>query len=45
MVIERLGRFNRVARSGLNLLIPFVERPKTLDVRYLWKVFAAVHAP
>ena len=35
MVIERLGRFNRVARSGLNLLIPFVERPKTLDVRYL----------
>jgi regulator of protease activity HflC (stomatin/prohibitin superfamily) len=35
MVIERFGRFNRVARSGLNLLIPFVERPKTLDVRYL----------
>ncbi len=35
MVIERLGRFHRVARSGLNLLIPFVERPKTLDVRYL----------
>ncbi|MGH7719047.1 MAG: SPFH domain-containing protein [Gemmatimonadaceae bacterium] len=34
MVIERLGRFNRVARSGLNVLIPFVERPKTLDVRY-----------
>src|SRR5688500_7483976 len=35
MVIERFGRFNRVARSGLNLLIPFVERPKTLDVRFL----------
>src|SRR5688572_2368496 len=34
MVIERLGRFNRVARSGLNLLIPFVERAKTIDVRY-----------
>ncbi len=35
MVIEWLGRFNRVARAGLNLLIPFIERPKTLDVRYL----------
>ena len=26
MVVERLGRFHRVARSGLNVLIPFVER-------------------
>jgi regulator of protease activity HflC (stomatin/prohibitin superfamily) len=34
MVIERLGRFHRVARSGLNLLIPFVERPRQLNVRY-----------
>jgi regulator of protease activity HflC (stomatin/prohibitin superfamily) len=34
MVIERLGRFHRVARSGLNILIPMVERPKTIDVRY-----------
>lgn len=34
MVVERLGSFNRVARSGLNLLIPFVERAKTIDVRY-----------
>ncbi len=35
MVIERLGRFHRVARSGFNILIPIVERPKALDVRYL----------
>src|SRR5881275_2834451 len=35
MVIERLGRFHRVARSGLNVLIPFVERPRAIDVRYL----------
>jgi regulator of protease activity HflC (stomatin/prohibitin superfamily) len=35
MVIERLGRFHRVGRSGLNILVPFFERPKTLDVRYL----------
>src|SRR5215210_349476 len=34
MVIERLGRFHRVGRSGLNLLIPFVERPRPIDVRY-----------
>ena len=34
MVIERLGRFHRVARSGLNVLIPWVERPKSIDVRY-----------
>ena len=34
MVIERLGRFHRVARSGLNLLIPFVELPRSIDVRF-----------
>ena len=34
MVIERWGRFNRVCRSGLNVLIPWMERPRTIDVRY-----------
>ncbi|MGI9043145.1 MAG: SPFH domain-containing protein [Gemmatimonadaceae bacterium] len=34
MVIERLGRFHRVARSGLNILVPFIEAPRTIDVRY-----------
>jgi regulator of protease activity HflC (stomatin/prohibitin superfamily) len=34
IVVERFGRFHRLARSGLNLLIPFVERPRLLDVRY-----------
>jgi regulator of protease activity HflC (stomatin/prohibitin superfamily) len=34
MVIERLGRFHRVGRSGLNILIPFVELPRSIDVRY-----------
>ena len=34
IVVERLGRFHRVARSGLNVLLPFVERPRQLDVRY-----------
>jgi regulator of protease activity HflC (stomatin/prohibitin superfamily) len=35
IVVERLGRFHRVARSGLNLLIPFLERPRPIDVRYV----------
>lgn len=34
LVVERLGRFNRLARSGFNVLIPLVERPKAIDVRY-----------
>ncbi len=34
MVIERWGRFNRIARSGLNILVPIMERPKTIDVRF-----------
>jgi regulator of protease activity HflC (stomatin/prohibitin superfamily) len=35
LVVERLGRFHRIARSGLNILIPLVERPRPIDVRYL----------
>ncbi|HEU4995730.1 MAG TPA: stomatin-like protein [Gemmatimonadaceae bacterium] len=34
LVVERLGRFHRVARSGLNVLIPFIEKPRAIDVRY-----------
>jgi regulator of protease activity HflC (stomatin/prohibitin superfamily) len=34
LVIERLGRFNRLARSGFNILIPFIERPRPIDVRF-----------
>ena len=34
IVVERLGAFNRVARSGFNILVPFFERAKTIDVRY-----------
>ena len=35
MVIERLGRFHRLARSGFNVLIPFIERPRSIDVRFV----------
>jgi regulator of protease activity HflC (stomatin/prohibitin superfamily) len=33
MVIERLGRFNRIGRSGFNFLVPLLDRAKTIDVR------------
>src|SRR5437016_842898 len=28
MLVERLGRFNRVAASGLNILVPFLDKPR-----------------
>jgi regulator of protease activity HflC (stomatin/prohibitin superfamily) len=30
MLVERLGRFSFVASSGLNLLLPFVDRPRAV---------------
>src|SRR5438874_12080091 len=30
MLVERLGRFSRVAASGLNILIPFLDRPRAV---------------
>ena len=30
MLIERLGRFNRVAASGLNILWPFIDKPRSV---------------
>jgi regulator of protease activity HflC (stomatin/prohibitin superfamily) len=30
MLVERLGRFDKVASSGLNLLMPFVDRPRAV---------------
>lgn len=28
LLIERLGRFNRIAQSGLNIIVPFFESPR-----------------
>jgi regulator of protease activity HflC (stomatin/prohibitin superfamily) len=28
MVIERLGRFHKLATSGLNMIVPFIDRPR-----------------
>ncbi len=30
MLIERLGRFNRMATSGLNIIIPFLDNPRSV---------------
>jgi len=30
MLVERLGRFDKVASSGLNMLIPFLDRPRAV---------------
>src|SRR4026207_160532 len=32
MLVERLGKFDKVASSGLNILIPFLDRPRA----YYW---------
>jgi regulator of protease activity HflC (stomatin/prohibitin superfamily) len=33
MVVERLGKFHHVAHSGLNLLIPFFDSPRAIEMR------------
>ncbi|MGP4845024.1 SPFH domain-containing protein [Marinobacter sp. 1Y8] len=36
MVIERLGSFHRVLESGVNIIIPFIERPRPITmIRYI----------
>ncbi|HBX39957.1 MAG TPA: stomatin, partial [Marinobacter adhaerens] len=36
MVIERLGSFNRILESGVNIIIPFIERPRPITmIRYV----------
>lgn len=35
MVIERLGSFNRLLESGVNIIIPFIEQPRPITmIRY-----------
>lgn len=31
LIIERLGRFDRAAASGLNVLVPFLDRPRSVN--------------
>ncbi|HET7287028.1 MAG TPA: SPFH domain-containing protein [Pyrinomonadaceae bacterium] len=30
MLVERLGRFDRLAREGLNILVPFIDKPRAV---------------
>ncbi len=30
MLIERLGRFSRIAESGLNIIVPFLDKPRAV---------------
>jgi regulator of protease activity HflC (stomatin/prohibitin superfamily) len=30
MIIERLGKFHKVAASGLNIIVPFIDKPRTV---------------
>ena len=41
-VIERLGRFHSVLSPGLNFIIPFIDRPKTI---YMRRVESSVSRP
>ncbi|MDN6180429.1 MAG: SPFH/Band 7/PHB domain protein [Halomonas subglaciescola] len=35
VVVERLGSFNRVLESGINIIIPFIEKPRSITmIRY-----------
>src|SRR5215831_13422688 len=40
MLIERLGRFSRVASSGLNMIFPFVDKPRAV----YWQITDPVKA-
>src|SRR5256714_15002772 len=31
MIIERLGRYHRTLSSGVNLIIPIIDRPRAID--------------
>ncbi|HCR97383.1 MAG: SPFH domain-containing protein [Halomonas sp.] len=32
MVVERLGSFNRVLESGINIIVPFIEQPRAITM-------------
>lgn len=34
MVIERLGQYNKTAESGLNIIFPIIDQPRTIEWKY-----------
>lgn len=43
IIIERLGRFDRILRPGLHLVIPFLERPRQIMWTYIKEIEARRH--
>lgn len=35
MIIERLGRYHTTLESGINIIIPIIDRPRAIDWRYV----------
>src|SRR5690554_3980812 len=44
MVIERLGSFNRVLESGINIIVPFIEQPRAITMIRYRKMGEEYHA-
>lgn len=38
MVIERLGKFNRVLNSGINFIFPIIDKPREIEWNYVRKL-------
>ncbi|MSR07116.1 MAG: SPFH/Band 7/PHB domain protein [Gemmatimonadetes bacterium] len=34
MIIERMGRYHKTLHSGMNLILPIIDRPREIDWRY-----------
>ena len=35
MIIERLGKYSRTLSSGINIIWPFIDRPRSIMWRYV----------
>jgi len=35
MIVERLGRYHKTLESGINIIIPIIDRPRTIHWRYV----------
>jgi regulator of protease activity HflC (stomatin/prohibitin superfamily) len=41
LVIERLGRFHRLAQSGLNVIIPWIEKPRPILLKREGRLYSS----
>ena len=40
-VVERLGKYSRTLESGINILIPIIDKPRTMYVRSVFEAYIA----